>query len=117
MSEQSNHERMEHVRKYHEFLNVIIGLFAFGAALQCLSFSGEVTLPFDYKIGKAGIASLSVILCFLLILEPARAAKIDFDELRKQKHAYSDKIFLFFRGLPFIVGFVFLCLIALGKIK
>lgn len=115
MDRNNQKNKLSRIQEYHKFLNVIIGMFAFGIGLQCLS-SPDVTI-FGYKFAKSFLAVISLIFLLVVMLEPMSSIKSDFDELKRKNHAYSDTFFLMLRGLPFIFGFVFLCLIAADKIK
>ncbi len=107
-------EKLEKIRKYHNFLNEVIALFSFGIGLQCLSLT-DVKF-FEYTVGKEFFAGISTIFVLIVMSESIKRIKADYDELRQQNHPYTDKIFLFIRGFPFIASFLFLTLIALGKI-
>jgi hypothetical protein len=106
-------EKLEKIRKYHNFLNEVIALFSFGIGLQCLSLPKVKFL--GHTVGKEFFASISLLFVLVVIAEPMRRIKADYDELGRN-HAFKDTWLLFIRGLPFIAAFVFLALIALGKI-
>ncbi|MDA8338801.1 MAG: hypothetical protein M0Z70_05825 [Nitrospiraceae bacterium] len=106
-------EKLEKIRKYHNFLNEVIALFSFGIGLQCLSLP-EVNF-FGYILGRKFFAGISAVFVFIVMAEPMRKIKSDYDELGRN-HAYTDSIFLLIKGFPFIAAFLFLVLIAFGKI-